>query len=60
VPVAPGRRTRSSRCDDAPAAVVGRDFDGHWHLGGLALEPLSPQLATDQRGPTLDVLGARF
>jgi hypothetical protein len=41
-------------------AVVGRDFDGHWHVGGLALEPLSPQLATDQRGPTLDVLGARF
>jgi hypothetical protein len=46
--------------DDAPAAVVGRDSDGHWHLGGLALEPLSPQLATNQRGMTLDVLGGRF
>ena len=46
--------------DDAPPAVVGRDSDGKWHLGGLAIAPLSPQLATNQHGAALTVLGARF
>jgi len=45
---------------DAPPAVVGRDSDGKWHLGGLAIAPLSPQLANNQHGAALTVLGGKF
>ena len=44
---------------DAPPAVIGRDSDGRWHLGGLALQPLSPQLST-QSGMSMTVLGGTF
>ncbi len=46
--------------DDAPPAVVGRSSSGNWSLGGLAMSPLSPQLATNQHGMALTVLGASF
>jgi hypothetical protein len=42
--------------DDAPAAVVGRDSDGRWHLGGIGLAPLSPELASQQHGMTFMLL----
>jgi hypothetical protein len=42
--------------DDAPAAVVGRDSDGRWHLGGIGFQPLSPELASEQRGMTFTVV----
>jgi hypothetical protein len=44
---------------DAPPAVVGRGSDGRWGLGGLGLQPLSPQLAP-QRGMSLSLFGAAF
>jgi hypothetical protein len=44
------------RASDSPPAVVGRDSDGHWHLGGFALAPLSPELASHQQGMTFTVL----
>ena len=45
--------------DDAPAAVIGRSSDGRWGIGGLSLQPLSPELAP-QRGIALSVVGATF
>jgi hypothetical protein len=45
---------------DAPAAVVGRNSDGSWGFGGLALSPLSKQLATNQRGMGITLFGSRF
>jgi len=45
---------------DAPAAVVGRNSDGSWGFGGLALGPLSKTLASDQRGMGVTLLGGAF
>jgi hypothetical protein len=44
------------KASDAPAAVVGRDSDGTWHLGGIGMAPLSPQLAPQQHGMTFTLL----
>jgi hypothetical protein len=46
--------------DDAPLALIGRSSDGTWALGGLALSPLSPQLANHQSGLAATVVGATF
>ena len=45
--------------DDAPPAVVGRNSDGRWSLGGFALVPTSPQLSTD-RGTALSLAAGTF
>ena len=45
--------------NDAPPAVVGRNSDGHWSLGGFALTPLSPQLSNDQ-GTSLTLAAGTF
>ncbi len=45
--------------DDAPPAVVGRNSDGHWSVGGVGLQPLSPQLTNDH-GTALSVLAGTF
>ena len=45
--------------DDAPLALIGRSSSGRWDLGGVALQPLSPQLAP-QHGLTLQLVGATF
>jgi len=45
--------------DDAPVALVGRHSDGRWTAGGIALQPLSRQLAP-QPGMVMPVVGARF
>ena len=45
--------------DDAPLALIGRSSAGRWDLGGVALQPLSPQLAP-QHGLTLQLVGATF
>jgi hypothetical protein len=44
---------------DAPVAVIGRSSNGNWNLGGLGIQPLSPQLAP-QPGAALQVFGAAF
>ncbi len=46
--------------DDAPAAVIGRSSSGAWAFGGPAVSPLSPQLATNQHGMALTLVGAAF
>jgi len=46
----------TKHANDAPPAVVGRDSDGYWHLGGVGMQPLSLELAT-QHGMTFTVLG---
>lgn len=46
--------------DDAPAAALRRSSDGTWAAGGLVLQPLSPTLATNQRGLALTLFGASF
>ncbi|HSD86728.1 MAG TPA: hypothetical protein VLB44_04410, partial [Kofleriaceae bacterium] len=56
--VQPGKG--GERSDDAPAAVVGRSSNGTWALGGLGMMPLSKQLATNNRGMTFTLVGARF
>jgi len=53
-------RKHDDNDDDAPIAAVSRSSSGKWHVGGLAMQPLSKQLATDQKGMTLNVLGGRF
>lgn len=45
--------------DDAPPAVVGRSSTGQWALGGLGVQPLSPQLSS-QPGMSFSLLGATF
>jgi hypothetical protein len=45
--------------DDAPLALISRSSSGRWELGGLGLQPLSPQLAP-QHGMTLQLVGATF
>ena len=56
--VQPGKG--GERSDDAPAAVVGRSSNGTWGLGGIGMMPLSKQLATNNRGMTFTLVGARF
>ncbi|HUS30567.1 MAG TPA: hypothetical protein VMZ53_18785 [Kofleriaceae bacterium] len=46
--------------DDAPIALVGRSSNGNWALGGIGVQPLSRQLATNNRGMTFTVVGATF
>jgi hypothetical protein len=46
--------------DDAPVALVGRSSSGNWSYGGIGVQPLSTQLATNNRGMTFNVLGATF
>jgi hypothetical protein len=46
--------------DDAPVALVGRSSNGNWSYGGIGVQPLSHQLATNNRGMTFTVLGATF
>jgi hypothetical protein len=53
-------KPRETSDDDAPLAAVSRSSSGRWGFGGLGLSPLSRTLATDQRGLTLNVLGASF
>ena len=48
-----------THADDAPPALVGRSSDGSWGIGGLGLQPLSPQLAS-QPGMTFSVVSATF
>ena len=48
------------KVEDAPPAIVGRSSDGSWQLGGVAMQPLSPQLASQQRGMAVTVLGGAF
>lgn len=50
---------RPARDDDAPLALVGRSSSGRWGLGGVAIAPLSPELAP-QRGLALQLVGAAF
>jgi hypothetical protein len=53
-------KDRAPASQDAPAAVVGRNSDGSWGFGGLALSPLSRTLATHQRGMGVTLLGGAF
>ena len=46
--------------DDAPIALVGRSSSGHWSIGGISVQPLSHQLATNNPGMTLTLAGATF
>jgi len=46
--------------DDAPIALVGRSSNGHWAIGGIGVQPLSHQLATNNPGMTLTLAGAAF
>ena len=46
--------------DDAPLALVRRNSSGAWSVGGLSMQPLSKQLASDQRGMTFSLVGATF
>ncbi len=46
--------------NDAPAAAIGRSSSGKWSFGGPVIAPLSRQLATEQHGRALTVLGAAF
>ncbi|HET9621378.1 MAG TPA: hypothetical protein VFP84_08440 [Kofleriaceae bacterium] len=45
--------------DDAPPAIVGRSSTGQWGLGGLGVQPLSPQLSS-QHGMSFSLLGGAF
>jgi hypothetical protein len=54
-----GESPRSSE-DDAPVALVSRNSNGSWLVGGVGVTPLSNQLATNNRGATLTILGATF
>jgi len=54
-----GDKAAKPDANDAPPAVVGRNSDGHWSLGGFALAPLSPQLSTDQ-GTALQLAAGTF
>jgi hypothetical protein len=49
----------TSPAQDAPAAVVGRNSDGSWALGGLALQPL-PKGQGLGRGMGVTLLGGAF
>ena len=51
---------RKQKTEDAPPSLVSRDSSGAWSFGGLALQPLSPKLASDQRGATLTLVGGAF
>ena len=55
-----GKRAAPTSDDDAPIAAVARSSSGKWMFGGVGLSPLSPQLASDQRGMTLNMLGGTF
>jgi hypothetical protein len=46
--------------DDAPVALVGRSSNGNWSVGGIGVQPLSHQLATNNRGVTFTLAGATF
>jgi len=56
--VHPGQRATESD-DDAPPAVVSRSSNGAWHVGGVSMQPLSPQLSST-RGMTFNIVGATF
>lgn len=49
----------AAKANDAPVALVGRHSDGRWTAGGVALQPLSRQLAP-QPGMVMSLVGARF
>lgn len=52
---------RNEASKDAPAALIGRNSDGSWAFGGLALKPLSKHLSQRQgRGMGITLLGGRF
>ena len=55
-----GLDVHSRRVDDAPAAALARNSDGSWTVGGLAVQPLSRQLASGQHGMTFSLVGATF
>ncbi len=52
--------TPKSSEEDAPLALVSRNSNGSWLVGGLGISPLSKQLATNNRGATVTILGASF
>lgn len=45
----------NEKTDDAPPALVGRNSDGSWHVGGLGLAPVQ-----NSRGATMTIVGATF
>ena len=45
----------NEKTDDAPVALVGRNSDGSWRVGGLGLLPVQ-----NSRGATLTIAGATF
>jgi hypothetical protein len=49
--VSPG----NENTDDAPVALVGRNSDGSWRVGGLGIAPVQ-----NSRGATLTLVGATF
>ncbi|MGE0869837.1 MAG: hypothetical protein AB7P03_14830 [Kofleriaceae bacterium] len=45
--------------EDAPPSLVGRNSDGRWSLGAIAVQPLSQQLAT-QSGFAVPLIGGTY